>query len=87
VNTVKKIGTGLVTLAIVGALAGCQAKYEDTARATAAAQNAETAAMRAEAAAQRAEQAVARVEAAAQRAEAVVTKIENEQAAPRARRR
>jgi hypothetical protein len=74
----KSIGAGIVGLAFVGALAGCQAKYEGEARATAAAQNAETAATRAEAAARRVEQAAGRAEAAAQRAEAIVEKIESE---------
>ena len=69
----------VASLMMVGALAGCQAKYENQARGTAAAQNAETAATRAEAAARRAEQAVGRAEAAAQRAEAIVEKIEGQQ--------
>ena len=75
----KRIGAGFVTLLIIGTLAGCQAKYEEVARATAAAQNAETAAMRAEAAAQRVEQAAARAEAAARHAEATAAKAESEQ--------
>jgi len=83
----KRIGIGLVGLVIVGALAGCQAKYEDAARATAAAQNAESAAMRAEAAASRVEEAARRAEAAAQRAEAVVAKVEAEHESHGHRRR
>jgi hypothetical protein len=75
----KRIGAGLASLMMVGALAGCQASYENQARATAAAQNAESAATRAEAAARRVEQAAGRAEAAAQRAEAVVQKIEDQQ--------
>jgi len=74
----KRIGAGLVSLMMVGALAGCQAKYEGQARETAAAQNAESAATRAEAAARRVEQAAGRAEAAAQRAEAIVEKIESQ---------
>ncbi len=77
----KKIGTGILTLAIVGTLVGCQAQYEGEARATAAAQNSESAAAKAEAAAQRCEQAAGRAEAAAQRAEAVIAKIESAQEA------
>ena len=69
----KGIGLALV---MIGALAGCQAKYESGARVTAASQNAESAATRAEAAARRVEQAAGRAEAAAQRAEAVVQKLE-----------
>ena len=72
----KGIGLALV---MIGALAGCQAKYESGARVTAASQNAETAATRAEAAASRVEQAAGRAEAAAQRAEAVVRKLEESQ--------
>jgi hypothetical protein len=75
----RSILAGLMSVMMVGALAGCQAKYENQARATAAAQNAETAATRAEAAAHRVEQAAGRAEAAAQRAEAIVQKIESEQ--------
>jgi hypothetical protein len=74
----KAIGASLVSLAMIGALAGCQGKYESDARATAAAQNAESAATRAEAAARRVEQAATRAEAAAQRAEAVVQKMDSE---------
>ena len=81
----KNIVAGIAGLMIAGTLAGCQAKYEDEARATAAAQNAESAATRAEAAARRVEQAAGRAEAAAQRAEAIVEKIESEH--PRGRRR
>jgi len=76
-------GIGL-TLVMIGALAGCQAKYESEARVTAANQNAESAATRAEAAARRVEQAAGRAEAAAQRAEAVVQKAEESH--PRHRR-
>ena len=66
----------ILTVITVGILAGCQAKYENEARATAATHNAESAASRAEAAAQRAESAVAKVEAAAQRAEQVARTME-----------
>jgi hypothetical protein len=69
----KRMGFALV---LVGAPAGCQAKYESDARVTAANQNAESAAARAETAAHRVEQAAGRAEAAAQRAEAVLQKIE-----------
>jgi hypothetical protein len=72
----KGIGLGLMSVVVVGALAGCQSKYESGARVTAASQNAESAATRAEAAAHRVEQAAGRAEAAAQRAEAVVQKLE-----------
>jgi len=82
----KGMGAGLMSLMMVGALAGCQAKYESQARTTAATQNAETAATRAEAAAHRAEAAVAKAEAAAQRAEAVVQKMEGEHGSGRRRR-
>ncbi len=68
---------GLVSLMMVGTLAGCQAKYEDEARVTAATQNAESAATRAETAAHRAEQSVAKAEAAAQRAEQMAQKMES----------
>jgi Tfp pilus assembly protein PilX len=64
----KRIGTCLMSLVVVGALAGCQSHYEDAARAEAAAQNAERAATRAEA-------AVTRAESAARRAEAVAEKV------------
>jgi len=74
----RSIGGSLASLMMVAALAGCQSKYEDQARATAAAQNAETAATKAEAAASRTEQAAKKAEAAAQRAEAVVEKLESE---------
>lgn len=74
----KNIGAGIAGLMMVGALAGCQAKYEDQARSTAAAQNAESAATRAEAAARRVEQAAGRAEAAAQRAEVVVQSMESQ---------
>jgi hypothetical protein len=73
----KRIGAGFVTLVTIGALVGCQAKYEESARTTAATQNAESAATRGEAAAQRAEQTAARAEAAAQRAEASGAKAES----------
>jgi hypothetical protein len=66
---ITRIGAGIVMLTVLGALAGCQADYENAARATAAAQNAESAASRAEAAVGRAEQGAARAEAAAQRLE------------------
>ena len=82
----KGMGAGLMSLMMVGALAGCQAKYESQARITAATQNADSAATRAEAAAHRAEQAMAKAEAAAQRAEAVVEKMEGEQGHARRRR-
>ena len=75
----KGIGAGLAALVMIGALAGCQASMEDTARATAAADNAGRAATRAEAAARRAEQSVSKAEDAASRAEAVVAKMEAEQ--------
>lgn len=71
---IKKIGAGIVTLLMLSALAGCQAHYEDAARATAAAQNADSAAGRAEAAAGKAEAAAARAEAAAQRVEELTQK-------------
>jgi hypothetical protein len=71
---IRRIGLALV---VIGALAGCQAKYESQARVTAATQNAESAAARAEAAAHRVEQAAGRAEAAAQRAEAVAQKVED----------
>ena len=74
----KGITSGVVGLALIGALAGCQATYEYEARTKAAAQNAESAATRAEAAARRVEQAAGRAEAAAQRAEAIVEKIESQ---------
>ena len=77
---------GLVSLMMIGALAGCQAKYEDQARVTAATQNAESAATRAEAAVHRTEQSVAKAEAAAQRAEQIVQKMESEQGYARRRR-
>ncbi len=80
-NYPKKIAIGIMTLAVVGTLVGCQAQYEGEARATAAAYNAESAAAKAEAAAQRCEQAAVRAEAAAQRAEAVIAKIESAQEA------
>ena len=70
----KRIGASLASLVMVAGLAGCQAKYEDQARITAATQNAESAATRAEAAAHRVEAAAAKAEAAAQRAEAVAQK-------------
>ena len=69
------IRTGAVALLMAAALAGCQSKMENDARATAAAQNAESAATRAEAAARRVEAAATKAEAAAQRAEAAVDKI------------
>ena len=71
---IAKIGAGIVTLMMLGVLAGCQSRYEDAARATAAAQNADSAAARAEAAAGKAEAAAARAEAAAERVEAVTQK-------------
>ena len=71
----KGIRAVFASLVLVATLAGCQAKYEDSARITAATQNAESAATRAEAAASRVEQAASRAEAAAQRAEAVVQKM------------
>ena len=71
-----KIGVGLAAVVMTGALVGCQARMEDQARGTAAAENAERSAQRAEAAAGRCEQAAGRAEAAAQRAEAIVGKIE-----------
>jgi Tfp pilus assembly protein PilX len=81
VNERKAIAGGLVTLALLGGLAGCQSTYEADARATAAAQNAERSAARAEA-------AVSKAESALQRAEAVVAKMESEQPArPAARHR
>ena len=70
------VRVALASLTLVAGLAGCQAKYEDAARVTAATQNAESAATRAEAAAHRVEQAASRAEAAAQRAEAATAKIE-----------
>lgn len=81
----KGIGAVLMSLMMVGALAGCQAKYESDARTKAATDNAESAATRAEAAAHRVEGAAARAEAAAQRAEAVVQKIESESSGRRRR--
>ena len=69
----KGIGLALV---MIGALAGCQSRYESDARVTAATRNAEASAQRAEAAASRVEQAAGRAEAAAQRAEAIVQKAE-----------
>jgi hypothetical protein len=80
----KRIGASLV---LIGALVGCQAKYENQARTTAATQNAESAAARAEAAAHRVEQATIKAEAAAQRAEAVVEKIESEHSRGRRQRK
>ena len=68
------VRAALAALTLVAGLAGCQAKYEDSARVTAATQNAESAATRAEAAAHRVEQAASKAEAAAQRAEAVAAK-------------
>jgi len=82
----KNVAMGIASLALAGALAGCQANYENEARAVAAAQNAESAAARAETAATRVEQAAGRVETAAQRAESVVVKAE-EQEESRGRRR
>jgi hypothetical protein len=82
----KGKGLSLVTLMMLGALAGCQSKYESQARVRAATQNAETAASRAETAAHRAEQAVAKAEAAAQRAEQIVDKMESQQEHTRRRR-
>ena len=71
---IMKIGAGIATVMMLGALAGCQAHFEDAARATAAAQNADSAAARAEAAAGKAEKAAARAEAAAQRVEQLTMK-------------
>ena len=73
----SRIPAALATLMLVATLGGCQAKYEDAARVTAATQNAESAATRAEASARRVEQAASRAEAAAQRAEAVAEKTES----------
>ena len=70
----NRVQAALAGLTLVAGLAGCQAKYEDSARVTAATQNAESAATRAEAAAHRVEGAASRAEAAAQRAEAVAAK-------------
>jgi Na+-transporting methylmalonyl-CoA/oxaloacetate decarboxylase gamma subunit len=82
----KGMGLNLASLMMLGALAGCQAKYESDARVRAATQNAESAASRAETASHRAEQAVAKAEAAAQRAEQIVEKMESQQAHARGRR-
>jgi hypothetical protein len=78
VAQLQKMTMGIASLALIGAFAGCQAKYENEARAVAAAQNAETAAVRAEAAAARAEQAVTRAEAAMQRAENAMANAEEQ---------
>jgi len=71
---IRKIGAGIAAVAVIGVLAGCQAKYEDAARASAAAQNADSAASRAETAAGRAEAAAARAEASADKVEQLTQK-------------